>query len=784
MSIHPVYNFSYSPAVQSLMPMIYAAWADRVLTPSEVRILRIEADALDFLTADDKALLSDWSNPMRPPSPYLFKYWEIELRRAADEYSQESELKISLVDLGLFMAGNSSKRLPEDSRRIDWARSDIRTQLEAFEEALQQIGLDTYYSIFPEIGHRRQIAQEKETTSFETEDLTSLLDDQYGDLRRRVKTLLCDPVFRYRNLRIKEDYRQQVLEWCKYLAEQGLGAYSYPVEYGGKNDMGQYAAVFETLGYHDLSLTIKFGVQFGLFGGSVLWLGTKRHHDRYMEAIGTMELPGCFAMTETGHGSNVRGLETTATYDPDTDEFIIDSPHRAAGKEYIGNALHGRMASVFAQLIVDGENHGVHAILVPLRDEAGNELPGIEVQDNGYKLGLNGVDNGRIWFDQVRVPRVNLLNRFGDVDENGQYQSPIENPSRRFFTMLGTLVGGRVCVPRAGLSAAKSALTIAVRYALKRRQFAPTFTEPETLLLDYPSHQRRLMPLLAKSYALDFALTYLTTRYVNRSEEDIREIETLAAGLKSYATWFTTECIQECREACGGKGYLAENRFAALKADTDIFTTFEGDNTVLMQLVAKGVLSEFRKEFHEEGNLAILRYLGTRLSTAISERNPFAIRNTDPDHLRDEEFQLAAFRYREGKILYSLTQRMRALIKNGYSAYDAGLRCQNHMLNLANAFVERIILEQFLAVSRNIDNEALQQVVKRLSDLFALHTIETHRGWYLEQEYLAPVKAKAIRREVDALCASLRQDAAALVDAFAIPDELLAAEIVVARPKN
>lgn len=784
MSIHPVYNFSYSPAVQSLMPIIYTAWADRVLTPSEVRILRKEADQLDFLTQDDKALLSDWSNPMRPPSPYLFKYWEIELRRAAAEYAQEIEGKVSLVDLGLFMARNASNRLPEATRRIDWEQSGLRKKLEAFEEGLQQIGLDTYYNLFPEIGQKRQIAQEKETTSFDADELTALLDDEYGDLRRRVKTLLCDPVFRYRNLRIKEDYREQVLQWLKFLAEQGLGAYSYPLEYGGQDDMGKYAAIFETLGYHDLSLTIKFGVQFGLFGGSVQWLGTKKHHDLYLKDIGTMELPGCFAMTETGHGSNVRGLETTATYDPDTDEFIIHSPHRAAGKEYIGNALHGRMASVFAQLIVNGENHGVHAILVPLRDEQGKELPGIEVQDNGYKLGLNGVDNGRIWFDQVRVPRENLLNRFGDVDENGQYHSPIENPSRRFFTMLGTLVGGRVCVPQAGLSAAKSALTIAIRYALKRRQFAPAITEPETLLLDYPSHQRRLMPYLAKAYALDFALTYLTSRYVSRSEADIREIETLAAGLKAYATWFTTDCIQECREACGGKGYLAENRFADLKADTDIFTTFEGDNTVLMQLVAKGVLSEFRKEFHEEGNLAVLRYLGSRITTAISERNPFAIRNTDPEHLRDPEFHLSAFRYREGKVLYSLTQRMRALIKNGYSAYDAGLRCQNHMLSLANAFVERIILEQFLAVSRNIKNAALQQVLQRLSDLFALHTIESHKGWYLEQEYLAPVKAKAIRREVDALCASLRNDAAALVDAFAIPDELLAAEIVVARPKN
>lgn len=784
MSIHPVHNFSYSPAVLSLMPLIYAAWSDRVLTPSEVRILRKQANRLEFLTEDDKSLLLDWSNPIRPPSPYLFKYWEIELRRAAEEMGRTQQDEISLVDLGLYMAAHAAEGLPEAHRRIDWTAAGVREQLEALEEAIRQIGLNTYYGLFPQQEQERQVQQEKEVTSFDPQLLTLLLDDEYHELRQKVKTLLSDPIFRRQTLRDKEAYRQQVLQWCKYLAEQGLGAYSYPLEYGGKDDMGEYAAIFETLGYHDLSLTIKFGVQFGLFGGSVLWLGTKRHHDRYLKDIGTLALPGCFAMTETGHGSNVRGLETTATYDPDTDEFIVHSPHRAAGKEYIGNALHGHMASVFAQLIVDGENHGVHAVLVPLRDASGELLPGVEVQDNGYKLGLNGVDNGRIWFDEVRVPRTNLLNRFGDVDEHGVYHSPIENPSRRFFTMLGTLVGGRVCVPRAGLSAAKSALTIAIRYALQRRQFAPNFTAPETIILDYPSHQRRLMPLLAKAYALDFALTYLTRRYVNRSEDDIREIETLAAGLKSYATWFATASIQECREACGGKGYLAENRFADLKADTDIFTTFEGDNTVLMQLVAKGVLSEFRKEFHEEGNLGVLRYLGSRLGTAISERNPITIRNTDPEHLRDPEFHLSAFRYREAQILHSLTQRMRALIRNGYTAYDAGLRCQNHMLNLANAFVERIVLEQFLAATAQVQDKALSTVLKRLSDLYALHTIEEHKGWYLEQDYLAPVKSKAIRREVDALCAVVRQDAAPLVQAFAIPDELLGAEIVVARAKK
>ena len=151
------------------------------------------------------------------------------------------------------------------------------------------------------------------------------------------------------------------------------------------------------------------------------------------------------------------------------------------------------MAVVFAQLIVGEVNHGIHAIIVPYRDKNGELLRGIKVEDCGYKMGLNGVDNGRFWFDNVRVPKENLLNKYGDIDQNGVYVSPIENLNKRFFTMLGALVGGRIAVGTAGNNAAKTALTITIQYALKRRQFAPKEGEPETILMDYPTHQHRLM---------------------------------------------------------------------------------------------------------------------------------------------------------------------------------------------------------------------------------------------------------------------------------------------------
>jgi acyl-CoA oxidase len=269
----------------------------------------------------------------------------------------------------------------------------------------------------------------------------------------------------------------------------------------------------------------------------------------------------------------------------------------------------------------------------------------------------------------------------------------------------------------------------------------------------------------------------LAKRYVNSSEKDIREIESLAAGLKSYATWFTSETLQECREACGGKGYLAENRFADLKADTDIYTTFEGDNTVLMQLVAKGLLSEFRQEFHEGGYLAIMRFLKNQFVTMVSERNPLTVRNTETEHLCDSEFHLTAFRYRERANIVAVGQRMQNMIKKRINPYDAYLRCQTHMMTLSEAYVERVILEQFVEVVQKVEDADLKKVLKMMCDLYALSTIEQHKGWYLEEGYMEGKKTKAIRKMVDKLCKNLRGEAGFLVDAFAIPKQMLAAPI-------
>ena len=208
--------------------------------------------------------------------------------------------------------------------------------------------------------------------------LRRFLDGPNRDVREHVRAVLRRPEFeKPQTPPPTDEYRAKVTEWTRILASTGGTALGFPSEFGGLDRVGGAVSGFSVLAHHDLSLLVKCGVQFGLFGGAVLHLGTRRHHERYLSEIASFELPGCFAMTEAGHGSNVQQVETTATYDDHAGEFVVDSPTETAAKEYIGNAARdGRLAVVFAQLVVGGEDRGVHAVLVPIRDDAGDPCGG------------------------------------------------------------------------------------------------------------------------------------------------------------------------------------------------------------------------------------------------------------------------------------------------------------------------------------------------------------------------------------------------------------------------
>jgi acyl-CoA oxidase len=644
------------------------------------------------------------------------------------------------------------------------------------------------------------MAQEHET-HVDVAAMTALLDGRYKTVRDLVRENL---VLHRSVLDEAEDvdttaYRERVKDIVVELAKTGQTGYGFPKEYGGGGDIGASVAAFETTAFGDLSVLVKLGVQFGLWGGAVLHLGTERHHRAYLEATARGEVLGCFAMTETGHGSNVQAIGTTAVYDPDTDEFVIHTPDDSSRKDYIGNAaMHAHFAAVFAQLEVAGESHGVHAFVVPLRDEKGRVVDGVRIEDCGHKVGLNGVDSGRIWFDQVRVPRDNLLDKYADVTEDGTYASPIDNPDRRFFTMLGTLVQGRVCVGGGAINAAKVAQVIAVKYALRRRQFGPPGGDTEELLLDYGQHQRRLLPLLARTYALHFAqervaadLHRVFSDPDNASERLRRALESRAAATKALGTWHASRTIQECREACGGAGYLSINRFDALRADTDVFTTFEGDNTILMQLVAKGRLTDLRDSFGALDQIGTARYVaGIAVETVVEKTSmrqiieslkdavPGRDREGDPDAgLLDPEYHLSMLRWREDHMTSGVARRIKAGVDRGGDPVEVFSWAQDHVISAAWAHSERLVLEAFLTKINNTPDGSNRRVLNLLCDLFALSVIEADRAWFMEHGRLSSARSKAVVAMVGELCRRLRPHAEDLVDAFGVPPELLRTDL-------
>ena len=756
----------------AVLPFLYVAWADGRLTADEVDAIRTHVVAQPWLTDAERTRLAAYLDPAAPPDAATVHGWAQTLREALPTVPPEAHA--SLAALGSALATLS---LTGDGSGAD---PEIRAALDEIERALGLDGAEEVREMEPTAPDPGPPALPPAVPpAFDVAALQAVLDGPRAAVRNRVRDLLQDPAFAYPEPGIsKEDYRELVLGWTRRLADAGLGRLGFPAAVGGGGSIADFIAAFETLAFHDLSLVIKFGVQFGLWGGSVQQLGGEAQRARLLPEIGSLALPGSFAMSERAHGSNVRDLQTTATLDRATDEWIVQTPTERDHKEWIGNAAaHARMATVFAQLVIDGESYGVHAFLVPLRDDAGHILPGLRIEDSGHKMGLNGVDNGRVWFDGVRIPRTGLLDRFAQVSADGTYTSPIASEGKRFFVMLGTLVGGRIAIGSAANAAARAGLTIAVRYGARRRQFGPA-GGPEVPLMDYLSHQRRLLPLVAASTGLTFALHDLTERFAALPEGgDTRETESDAAALKALASWHATHSLQEAREATGGEGYRWTSRIAHRKADADIFTTFEGDNTVLMLQVAKGLLAGYQREFSDLNVSGIVRFLRDRAGARLGEVNPVLRRNAAPEHLVDPAWHRALFERRERQLLVSAAARLKGRIDKGTDSFDAFVDVQDHLLTLAHAHGERLVLEAFQAAVERTADPQLRNVLSLQCALYALTRIEADRAWFLEQSLFEGNVAKGVRTQVNVLLGRLRPVAVECVDAFGIPDALLGSDI-------
>ncbi|KAF8408984.1 hypothetical protein HHK36_005055 [Tetracentron sinense] len=586
-----------------------------------------------------------------------------------------------------------------------------------------------------------------------------------------------------------EQQREMTMKRIAYMLDRGVFQ-GWLTGRGVETEMQKFA-FFEVIGIYDHSLAVKLGVHFFLWGGAIQFFGTKRHHVKWLKDTENYSIKGCFAMSELGHGSNVRGIETITTYDSATGEFVINTPCESAQKYWIGGA---------AKLNINGSNQGVHAFIAQIRDADGNICPNIRIADCGHKIGLNGVDNGRIWFDNVRVPRENLLNSVADVSPDGQYMSAIKDPDQRFAAFLAPLTSGRVTIAVSAIYSSKISLAIALRYSLTRRAFSVSPNEPEVLLLDYPSHQRRLLPLLAKTsnliglglevahiveflnetsccseiflsylcyrYAMSFAANYLKRIYVKRTPEANKTIHVVSSSFKATFTWHNMRTLQECREACGGQGLKTENRVGHMKGEYDVQSTFEGDNNVLMQQVSKALLGEY---IASQRRKKPFKGLGLE---HMNDPCPVIPATLTSSTLRSRQFQTDIFCLRERDLLNRFAAEVSQHQAQGERKEYAFILSYQLAEDLGRAFSERAIFQAFIESEVTLSSGPEKSMLSLLRSMYALITLEEDAS-FLRYGYLSTDNASSVRKEVTKLCGELRPHALSLVSSFGIPDAFL-----------
>ncbi|XP_076251581.1 peroxisomal acyl-coenzyme A oxidase 3-like [Rhynchophorus ferrugineus] len=533
------------------------------------------------------------------------------------------------------------------------------------------------------------------------------------------------------------------------------------------------------------SAAIKFTVSNTLFVNAIYSLGTGRHV-KFITDIENGKISGCYCLTEIGHGSNAKGMQTTATYNKERQVFILNSKDFQAAKCWAGGlgqtATH---ALVYAHLIVNDVNQGLHCFIVPVRDpDTLLAYPGITVGDMGVKIGLNGIDNGFLILNNYEIPRENLLNKLGDITDDGQYVTPFKDKNKRHGAALGTLSGGRVMITAMCEAYCTKALTIALRYAAIRRQFGPT-EDNEVSLLEYQTHQYRLFPHLATTYVLRVFSTWLvealykfnieTALGSNKDEQAAlgMEIHAISSASKAVAGWITKYAIQECRETCGGHGYLKAAGIGSIRDDHDANLTYEGENYVLIQQNSNWLLKLWPLILNKQeisSPLESINFLTEALN--ILEHSKFNIHNIEeicsPKAIIDIYQWLVCY-----------------LLKKTYTSLQDKLTSQSHFWakssiqvfkakNLSTAFIQHLMLQIMLQKINEAPEKPIRDVLLKLFALFGLCSLEGHISTLYEGCFATTPQLATLREEaILMLCSNIKNDAIALIDVIAPPDFIL-----------
>lgn len=611
-----------------------------------------------------------------------------------------------------------------------------------------------------EIYENPDLKKERQNCPFNKEEITNFLDGgkEKTTERRQLETYILS------DEQLKDPVPMEYLSHADKYAEE-LRKSCLLMHKLADSPAGQVQTLRSLMGAGLGSAILKEGnpiaLHYVMFIPALMGQGTVEQQAKWLEKAYNLNIIGTYAQTELGHGTFLRGLETKATYDPATKEFILESPSLTAYKWWPGSlGKTANYAVVMAQLYTKGKCEGIHPFMVQLRDEETHEpLPGILVGEIGPKLGMNTNDNGYLGFDKVRIPREQLLMKHSQVLENGTYVKPTNSK-----LSYATMVFVRVVVCQDVTLNLRKAVTIATRYSCVRRQSELKPGDREPQVMDYQAQQHKLLPPLAATFGFQLAADHLWNLYntANNSMEQgdmelLPDLHGLSCALKALCSSEAANFVETCRQSCGGHGYMSCSNFPRIYGQVTAAITYEGENTVLWLQVAR-YLVKTRKE--KSGGLSV-KYL------IDEEKGPRTV-DTTPEGI------LRLYRRVAGGLVDIAIAELENNSRKGYAPHDAWNHAAVHLIKAAQAHARLFVVESFVdSLKESRLSSPVRAILSQLCELFIIYWILDRSGDFflcanLKKEDLLLLNSKYVH-----LLAAIRPQAVNIVDSFDLRDEIL-----------